>query len=130
MTAELFFFIHFAALGILVVRYLIHERNWIHYASAVAIAVYAAFTLSGPMLQFVGARERTDLVEVTAVEHIDGGKVVLRYYNHGRQESVQAVEVTGPVATGSQVSVKTVKYGWHGLETRNFKTYSPLRIGN
>ena len=55
MTAELFFFIHFAALGILVVRYLIRDRKWIHYTSAVAIAAYAAFTLSGPMLQFVGA---------------------------------------------------------------------------
>ena len=130
MTAELFFLLHFGALGILVVRHLIHERNWIHYASAVAIAVYAAVTLSGPMLQFVGARERTDLVEVAAVEHIDGGRVVLRYYNHGRQESVQAVEVTGQVATGSQVSVKTVHYGWHGLDSRNFKTYSPLRSGN
>ena len=130
MTAELFFLLHFAALGILVVRYLIHERNWIHYASAVAIAVYAAFTLSGPMLQFVGAREHTNLVEVAAVEHIDGCRVVLHYYNHGRQESVKAVEVTGPVATGSQVSVKTVHYVWHGLDTRNFKTYSPLRSGN
>jgi hypothetical protein len=130
MTAELFFLLHFGVLGILVVRYLLHRRNWIHYASAVAIAAYAAFTLSGPMLKLVGAQERTNLVEVAAVEHIDGGRVVLRYYNHGRQESVQAVEVTGPVATGSQVSVKTVHYGWHGLDTRNFKTYSPLRSGN